>query len=52
MFDALPLVLGIYLLILVGYIVWESAVMVQDKKDSKRSGTTDYYGEPVKKDND
>lgn len=51
MFDALPLVLGIYLIILVGYFVWDSAVMIQEKKDRQHNGLTDYYDEPIKKDN-
>lgn len=48
--DFLPIVVGIYLLILVGYFVLESANMIQDKKDRQRKGLTDYYDNPIEKD--
>lgn len=51
MFDFLPLVLGIYLIILAGYFIWESAVMIEEKKDRQRKGLTDYYDNPIEEKN-
>jgi hypothetical protein len=47
--DFLPVVLGIYLLILVAFIIWESFVMADEKKKRQREGITDYYDNPIEK---
>ncbi len=47
--DFLPIVVGIYLLILLGFIVWESFVMTDEKKERQRKGITDYYDNPIEK---
>jgi hypothetical protein len=47
--DFLPILFGLYLLILVAFIVWESFVMTEYKKDRQRKGLTDYYDNPIEK---
>jgi hypothetical protein len=48
-FDFLPVILGIYLLILAGYFLWESFVLTDEKKERQRQGLTDYYDNPIEK---
>jgi hypothetical protein len=48
-FDFLPIVLGFYLLILLAFVVWESFVMTDEKKKRQREGITDYYDNPIEK---
>jgi hypothetical protein len=48
-FDFLPIVLGFYLLILLAFVVWESFVMADEKKKRQRRGLTDYYDNPIEK---
>jgi hypothetical protein len=33
-----------------GWIVWESSKMIDEKKQRQRKGLTDYYDNPIKKD--
>lgn len=49
--EFLPIIIGIYFLILVGYFVWDSAVMIQEKKERQRKGLTDYYDNPIEEKN-
>lgn len=42
-------VFGFYVLVLVAFVVWESSIMIQDKKNRQRRGTTDYYDNTIEK---
>jgi hypothetical protein len=48
-FDFLPILFGLYILILFAFIVWESFVMADEKKRRQREGITDYYDNPIEK---
>jgi hypothetical protein len=48
-FDFLPILFGLYILILFAFIVWESFVMSDEKKRRQREGITDYYDNPIEK---
>ena len=47
--DFLPILFGLYILILFAFIVWESCVMADEKKRRQREGITDYYDNPIEK---
>tara|TARA_R110002020_G_scaffold181450_6_gene376453 strand:- start:3247 stop:3447 length:201 start_codon:yes stop_codon:yes gene_type:complete len=42
-------IFNIVLLIVLGWAVWESSVMVSEKKNRYRAGTHDYYDNPIRK---
>ena len=46
------IIVGSVLLITMAWIVWESSVMLEERKARYRAGTHDYYDNPIKKDND
>ena len=46
------IIVGSVLLIAMAWIVWESSVMLEERKARYRAGTHDYYDNPIKKDND
>lgn len=48
MLDFVMYVFGFYVLVLFVFVVWESSIMIQDKKDRQRRGTTDYYDNTIK----
>jgi hypothetical protein len=35
-----------------GWIVWESSVIIDERKKRYRAGTHDYYDNPIKKEKD
>ena len=43
---------AIILLAIAGYFAYMSSVLVSEKKERYRKGLTDYYDNPIKKDND
>jgi Na+-transporting methylmalonyl-CoA/oxaloacetate decarboxylase gamma subunit len=44
---------GFALLVLavLALVVWESSKMISEKKERQRKGLTDYYDNPIKKEN-
>jgi hypothetical protein len=42
--------IGVALISFGGWILWESTMMVEEKKQRRRMGLTDYYDNPIKKD--
>jgi|TARA_B100001964_G_C14109635_1_gene543147 hypothetical protein len=40
-------ILNIVLLIISGWVAWESSVMISEKKARYRAGTHDYYDNPI-----
>ena len=45
-------IIGLVILFGMGWIVWESNVMLSERKARFRAGTHDYYDNPIKKEND
>ena len=43
------IIVGSVLLIVMARIVWESSVMLAERKARYRAGTHDYYDNPIKK---
>lgn len=52
MLDVLQLIVGLAFTAVVGYFVFISGELISDKKMRRRMGITDYYDNPIKKDND
>lgn len=42
--------LGIILVVVMGRMVWESSLVLQERKQRYRNGTHDYYDNPIDKD--
>ena len=40
---------ALLILIFLGFLVWESSKMIQEKKERQRKGISDYYDSPIKK---
>ena len=40
------------LLIILGWLVWESSIVIDEKKQRQKAGITDYYDNPIKKRDD
>ena len=32
-----------------GYVLWQSTMIIEEKKERQRKGLTDYYDNPIKK---
>lgn len=47
MIDIINSVIGFILTVGLGLIVWESTVMIQEKKMRRKMGITDYYDNPI-----
>lgn len=45
-------IIGVIILFIMGWIVWESSIIIEERKERFRAGTHDYYDNPIKKDND
>ena len=43
-------IIALILLALMAWVAWESNVMVSEKKERQRRGLTDYYDNPIEKD--
>ena len=43
-------VVGILVVFLMGWVCWESSLMIEEKKERQRKGLTYYYDHPIKKD--
>ena len=43
---------ALLILIFLGFLVWESSKMIQEKKERQRKGISDYYDNPIKKKED
>jgi len=41
---------AIVILVVMGWIVWETSKMIDEKKQRQRKGLTDYYDNPIEKD--
>lgn len=44
--------IGIVLCVLGAKILWESSLMIEEKKQRRRLGITDYYDNPIEKEDD
>jgi hypothetical protein len=44
-------IIGLVILFVMGWIVWESSVVLSERKARFKAGTHDYYDNPIKKDN-
>ena len=42
--------LGIILVVIMGRIIWESSLVLQERKQRYLDGTHDYYDNPIDKD--
>ena len=49
MYEIVNTVLGLLALLGASWFVWESSVMISEKKERQRKGITDYYDNPIKK---
>ena len=49
MIEILQYIAGSVLIIIMARIVWESSVMLAERKARYRAGTHDYYDNPIKK---
>ena len=49
LFEIYNTLLGLAVLIGVGWFTWMSSVLVSEKKERQRKGLTDYYDNPIKK---
>jgi len=52
MIDAINLIIGIVFTVAAFIFMIGSAVLVHEKKQRQRAGITDYYDQPIKKEND
>lgn len=50
--DIIPHTIALLILIFLGFLVWESSKMIQEKKERQRKGISDYYDNPIKKKED
>ena len=50
--DIIPHAIALLILVFLGYLVWESSKMIQEKKERQRKGISDYYDNPIKKKED
>ena len=50
-FDIFNTLLAVASLVFVGWVAWMSSILVSEKKERYRRGLTDYYDNPIKKDN-
>ena len=50
--EILNTILGLILFIGAGYFAYMSSILVSEKKARQRAGITDYYDQPINKDND
>lgn len=51
LFEIYNIILSVVLLAGVGWFAWMSSVLVSEKKERQRKGLTDYYDNPIKKEN-
>lgn len=47
--EAISIILGLVLLSAMLFVVWQSSVMISEKKERQRKGLTDYYDNPITK---
>jgi|TARA_R100000081_G_C4704957_1_gene109640 hypothetical protein len=52
MIDAINLIIGIVFTVAAFIFMIGSSVLVHEKKQRQRAGLTDYYDQPIKKEND
>ena len=48
----LETIIGLFILVPMAWICWETSVMISEKKERQRKGLTDYYDNPIKKEKD
>ena len=49
MTELVSYLIGLPLVVLGGLVVWESSLMIEEKKQRRRLGITDYYDNPIEK---
>ena len=47
MIDILNNIIGVLLVLAMGWVVWESSVMISEKKERRRRRISDYYDNPM-----
>ena len=47
--NLIELAFGIIVLVFMNIVVWQSSVMISERKARFRAGTHDYYDNPIKK---
>ena len=52
MIDLINNLFAIIILAVTTVIVWQSTLMIQEKKERQRKGLTDYYDNPINKTGD
>jgi hypothetical protein len=52
MIEVINFILGIIFVLGAGYFAYMSSVLVSEKKARQRAGITDYYDQPIKKENE
>ena len=52
LFEIYNTLLGVAVLIGVGWFAWMSSVLISEKNERQRKGLTDYYDMPIKKEKD
>ena len=52
MIEIIQMILGFIIIAGMAWVVWESSVMIEEKKERQRKGLTDYYDMPIKKKDD
>ena len=52
MIELINFIVGIVFTIAMGFFAYMSSVLVSEKKARQRAGITDYYDQPLKKQND
>jgi|13_taG_2_1085334.scaffolds.fasta_scaffold19990_5 hypothetical protein len=50
--EIVKIIFGIIILIPFAWVVWESSVMLAERKARYRAGTHDYYDNPIVKETD
>jgi hypothetical protein len=48
----LEIIIGLFILVPMAWVCWESTVMISERKARYRAGTHDYYDNPIVKDDD
>ena len=49
MTELVSYLIGLPIVVLGGLVVWESSLMIEEKKQRQRLGITDYYDNPIEK---
>lgn len=49
MLEIINTLIGVVILIFMAFVAYQSSVMVSEKKERQRKGLTDYYDNPIDK---